>query len=56
MKRETNFKLKSDYSPAEDRPTAIKELTDNILKGNRYQTLKGVTGSNMYKDDDWLTI
>ncbi|MFA6195719.1 MAG: excinuclease ABC subunit UvrB [Sulfurimonas sp.] len=40
-----NFKVISDYSPAGDQPTAIKELTKSILKGNRYQTLEGVTGS-----------
>ncbi|MCX6077238.1 MAG: excinuclease ABC subunit UvrB [Campylobacterales bacterium] len=45
MKKEANFKVISDYSPAGDQPTAIKELTNSILKGNRYQTLEGVTGS-----------
>jgi excinuclease ABC subunit B len=45
MKKETNFKVKSDYSPAGDQPTAIKALSDSIIKGNRYQTLEGVTGS-----------
>ncbi|MCW8895816.1 MAG: excinuclease ABC subunit UvrB [Sulfurimonas sp.] len=45
MKKEANFKVKSDYSPAGDQPQAIKALSDSILKGNRYQTLEGVTGS-----------
>ncbi|MFA6138732.1 MAG: excinuclease ABC subunit UvrB [Sulfurimonas sp.] len=45
MKKEATFKVISDYSPAGDQPTAIKELTSSILKGNRYQTLEGVTGS-----------
>lgn len=45
MKKEANFIVKSDYSPAGDQPTAIKELTESILKGNRYQALEGVTGS-----------
>jgi excinuclease ABC subunit B len=45
MKKEPLFKVKSEYSPAGDQPTAIKELSDSILKGNRYQTLEGVTGS-----------
>ena len=26
-----NFKAESEYSPAGDQPTAIKELTDSIL-------------------------
>jgi len=39
------FTVKTEYEPAGDQPTAIKTLTDSILKGNRYQTLEGVTGS-----------
>ena len=45
MKKEPLFKVKSEYSPAGDQPTAIKVLSDSITKGNRYQTLEGVTGS-----------
>ncbi|MFT5836489.1 MAG: excinuclease ABC subunit B [Sulfurimonas sp.] len=45
MKKDVLFKVKSEYSPAGDQPTAIKELSDSINKGNRYQTLEGVTGS-----------
>jgi len=40
-----NLKVNSEYSPAGDQPTAIKSLSDSIIKGNRYQTLEGVTGS-----------
>ncbi|AYE36682.1 excinuclease ABC subunit B [Borrelia turcica IST7] len=39
------FCLKSDYSPAGDQPEAIKEIKKSILFNNKYQTLKGVTGS-----------
>jgi len=39
------FQLHSPYSPAGDQPTAIKELTNGILNGEKYQTLLGVTGS-----------
>ena len=45
MKKEATFTVVSDYKPAGDQPTAIKTLSDSILKGNRYQTLEGVTGS-----------
>ena len=45
MKNKPDFKAHSPFEPAGDQPTAIKELTDSILKGNRYQTLEGVTGS-----------
>ncbi|EEF84910.1 excinuclease ABC subunit UvrB [Borreliella spielmanii] len=40
-----DFFLKSEYLPAGDQPKAIKEIEDSILLGNKYQTLKGVTGS-----------
>ena len=39
------FVLKSTYEPMGDQPTAIKQLTDGILRGERMQTLLGVTGS-----------
>ncbi|MDF1878563.1 excinuclease ABC subunit UvrB [Sulfurimonas sp. SAG-AH-194-C20] len=45
MKKEINFKAHTPYEPAGDQPQAIKELSESILKGNRYQTLEGVTGS-----------
>ncbi len=37
--------MKSEYLPAGDQPKAIKEIENSILLGNKYQTLKGVTGS-----------
>lgn len=40
-----NFKLKSDYKPSGDQPRAIKELTEGIERGDKFQTLLGVTGS-----------
>ena len=39
------FELVSDYEPTGDQPRAIKELTEGIVRGDRYQTLLGVTGS-----------
>ncbi len=39
------FKLESDYQPSGDQPKAIKELTEGIIRGDKYQTLLGVTGS-----------
>ncbi len=39
------FKLVSDYKPTGDQPQAIKYLVDGIKKGEKYQTLLGVTGS-----------
>ncbi len=39
------FKLVSDYKPTGDQPKAIEELCNGILRGDRMQTLLGVTGS-----------
>ncbi len=39
------FDLKTPYKPAGDQPQAIEKLSNSILKGNKYQTLVGVTGS-----------
>lgn len=39
------FELISDYQPTGDQPQAIQELTEGILRGDRFQTLLGVTGS-----------
>jgi excinuclease ABC subunit B len=39
------FQLKSDYLPTGDQPQAIETLLRSLKKGNRYQTLMGVTGS-----------
>ena len=39
------FKLFSEYTPSGDQPSAIQQLTQGILDGERHQTLLGVTGS-----------
>ncbi|UAK23431.1 excinuclease ABC subunit UvrB [Sphingomonas nostoxanthinifaciens] len=39
------FRLVSDYEPAGDQPTAIAELVEQALAGERDQVLLGVTGS-----------
>ena len=41
----SEFVLKSSYQPTGDQPQAIKSLTNGILRGERMQTLLGVTGS-----------
>jgi excinuclease ABC subunit B len=40
-----NFELESGYSPSGDQPAAIKELVDGLNRGDKFQTLLGVTGS-----------
>ena len=39
------FVLKSEYTPTGDQPEAIERLTEGLLRGDRMQTLLGVTGS-----------
>ncbi len=39
------FKLHSDYQPNGDQPEAIAHLCKGLARGDRYQTLLGVTGS-----------
>src|SRR5687768_17717999 len=40
-----SFKLRAPYEPQGDQPRAIRELIEGIARGDRYQTLLGVTGS-----------
>lgn len=39
------FKLASEYKPTGDQPKAIAQLVDGLKKGQKEQTLLGVTGS-----------
>ena len=39
------FKLVSSYQPTGDQPQAIEKLAEGILRGDKAQTLLGVTGS-----------
>ena len=39
------FDLQAPFQPAGDQPRAIKELTAGLVRGERFQTLLGVTGS-----------
>ena len=39
------FELKSSYQPTGDQPQAIEALANGLLRGDKEQTLMGVTGS-----------
>src|SRR5579884_4079493 len=39
------FKMVTDQPPAGDQPRAIAQLVEGVTRGDRYQTLLGVTGS-----------
>ena len=40
-----DFHLVADYIPTGDQPEAIEKLVEGVNRGDRYQTLLGVTGS-----------
>jgi excinuclease ABC subunit B len=40
-----SFKLHIPFPPAGDQPQAIRQLTEGLVDGEKYQTLLGVTGS-----------
>ncbi len=39
------FELVSNYQPSGDQPEAIKQLVEGVNRGDKFQTLLGVTGS-----------
>src|SRR5437899_3221623 len=39
------FKIISDFKPTGDQPEAIRQLSEGIKRGDKAQTLLGVTGS-----------
>jgi excinuclease ABC subunit B len=41
----TLFQVQAPFEPAGDQPRAIEQLTAGLRRGDRYQTLLGVTGS-----------
>ena len=40
-----DYKLTSPFPPAGDQPKAIEELVEGLKRGDKYQTLLGITGS-----------
>src|SRR5665648_695391 len=40
-----DFVIEADYSLTGDQPEAVAALGDGVLRGDRYQTLLGITGS-----------
>src|SRR5690606_16861853 len=39
------FVMRTDFAPAGDQPTAIAELTEGVMTGERNQVLLGATGT-----------
>ena len=47
------FKVVADWSPAGDQPKAIEALSEGVLRGDRFQTLLGITGSGKSATIAW---
>ena len=47
------FEVVSPFQPAGDQPTAIRELVEGVRRGDRYQTLQGITGSGKTATIAW---
>jgi len=47
------FRVHSDFEPAGDQPEAIAKLTEGIRRGDRFQTLLGITGSGKSATVAW---
>jgi len=47
------FRVHSDFDPAGDQPEAIARLAEGIRRGDRFQTLLGITGSGKSATVAW---
>ena len=47
------FEVVSDFQPAGDQPKAIEALAEGITRGDRFQTLLGITGSGKSATIAW---
>ena len=47
------FKVVSEWSPAGDQPKAIELLSEGVRRGDRFQTLLGITGSGKSATIAW---
>jgi excinuclease ABC subunit B len=47
------FEVVSPFRPAGDQPAAIAQLVDGVRRGDRYQTLRGITGSGKTATIAW---
>src|SRR6476469_4111910 len=50
---ESPFKVVSEFQPAGDQPKAIAQLSAGVTRGDRFQTLLGITGSGKSATVAW---
>ncbi len=51
--KKTVLRVRSDFQPAGDQPKAIAALSEGIERGDRFQTLLGITGSGKSATIAW---
>src|SRR3954465_15635984 len=51
--QEQPFRVVSDFGAAGDQPKAIAQLSEGVLRGDRFQTLLGITGSGKSATVAW---
>jgi excinuclease ABC subunit B len=49
-----DFEVVSEYTPKGDQPSAIESLAEGLRRGDRYQTLLGITGSGKTATMSWV--
>src|SRR3974377_1559638 len=49
----TPFRMVSDFAPAGDQPEAVAHLSGGLARGDRFQTLLGITGSGKSATVAW---
>lgn len=49
----SEFRVQSPFAPAGDQPRAIAQLTEGVRRGDRFQTLLGITGSGKSATVAW---
>jgi excinuclease ABC subunit B len=47
------FEMLTDFKPSGDQPEAIARLSEGIARGDRFQTLLGITGSGKSATIAW---
>src|SRR4051812_45916087 len=47
------FKVVSDFAPGGDQPRAVEQLAEGVNRGDRFQTLLGITGSGKSATIAW---
>ncbi len=49
-----DFEVVSSFQPAGDQPAAIRALSEGVRRGDRFQTLQGITGSGKTATIAWV--